>query len=127
MKNRRILLISMLFTMAGLMSNGAHASDDVNHGSSVFQEECAVCHSVHPGKNKMGPSLFGVVGRKAGSVEDYAYSDAIKNSGIKWTEEMIESFIAAPQKFIPGVGMTYGGLSDARSREDLAAYLNSLH
>jgi cytochrome c len=127
MNGRNFLIISMLFTMAGLSVHGVRAADDISHGKTVFQEECAVCHSVHPGKNKMGPSLFGVVGRTAGSVEDFDYSPAMKASGIHWTEENIEAFIASPQKFLPGVGMTYGGLSDGRSREDLAAYLNSLH
>jgi cytochrome c2 len=127
MNKQHNFLIAMLLPLAGLLSHGAQASGDASHGSTVFAEECAVCHSVQPGKNKIGPSLFSLAGRKAGDIQNFDYSPALKNSGVQWNEEMIEAYIAAPQKVIPGVKMGYGGLADARSREDLAAFLLTLH
>jgi cytochrome c len=127
MSKRHSLFLALLFPLASLLSLSAQAKGDASHGSTVFAEECASCHSVHPGKNKVGPSLYGVAGRKAGELDNFAYSQALKNSGFQWTEETIEAFIAAPQKVIPGSKMPYGGLADAHSRDDLAAYLMSLH
>ncbi len=126
MKNQRNLILALVLPLAGLATQAAQASGNPGHGNSVFAEQCAACHSAMPNKNKIGPSLFGVVGRKAGSGENFDYSDAMKNSGVQWNEEMLEAYLVAPQKVIPGVKMFYGGLADARSREDLTAYLMTL-
>ena len=120
-------LVLAALMIGGLATQGAHAHGDPVHGNSVFAQQCSVCHSALPNKNKMGPSLFGVIGRKAGSIDNFSYSDAIKNSSLKWTEDVFEAYIAAPNKLIPGVKMYYDGLADAQSREDLAAYLATLH
>lgn len=100
----------------------AHAGD-AGRGAKLFDEECAECHSAKPGKNKKGPTLFGVAGRPAGAVADYVYSDAMKASGVTWTADKLDAYIAAPRKLVPGCKMKYDGLSDAAARADLVEYL----
>lgn len=100
---------------------------DAGHGAKVFNEECAECHSAAPGRNKKGPTLFAVVGRVAGGVPDYAYSDAMKASGVTWSPDKLDAYIAAPHKLVPGCKMKYDGLGDAAARADLIAYLANTH
>jgi cytochrome c len=100
---------------------------DAGHGAKVFDEECAECHSAKPGKNKKGPTLFAVAGRSAGSVADYVYSDAMKASGVTWTPDKLDAYIAAPRKLVPGCKMKYDGLSSASARADLIEFLNNSH
>lgn len=87
---------------------------------------CSVCHSAEPGKTLIGPSLFGVVGRAAGSVEGYAYSPAMKSSGITWTAETLDAFITSPHSVVAGTKMAYPGLHDAEKRADVIRYLETL-
>jgi cytochrome c len=118
------LLLALVALAARLPA--AHAADP-GHGRDVFAEECAECHSVREGKNKKGPSLFAVVGRKAGTVADFNYSEAMKASGIAWSPERIDAYVAAPRKVVPGGKMKYDGLASAPDRADLIAYLASQH
>jgi cytochrome c len=112
----------------GLMGYGhAHAGADATHGASVFAQECAECHSMKAGKNKKGPSLFGVVGRQGASIADFSYSDALKQAGLSWTPEQLDAYIAHPKKVVAGGKMKYDGLDDAAARADLIAYLASIH
>ena len=99
------------------------AAGDVKLGSKVFSAECSECHTMKEGKNKKGPSIYGLVGRKAATMSDYDYSGAIKSSGIVWTEEKLDAYITAPAKVVPGGKMKYEGLSNAKARQDLLAYL----
>ncbi len=103
----------------------AHAGDATN-GANVFAEECSDCHSVKEGKNKKGPSLFAVVGRQAGSIADFNYSDAMKAAGHTWTPDKLDAYIAQPKQVVPGGKMKYDGLEDAQARDDLIAYLATL-
>lgn len=108
----------------------AHASGDAAAGKDVFKSECAECHTVKEGRNKKGPSLFGVVGRKAGSVPDYDYSDALKQkaSAWTWTPEQLHTYLSQPAKTAnPGTKMKYDGLTDAKQLDDLISYLDTLH
>lgn len=100
----------------------AYAEGDAAHGERLF-EECAACHSTTRGENKVGPSLAGVLERKAGELEDFRYSPALKRSGIAWTAETLDTFIADPQKVVPANRMPYAGMPDAANRADLIAYL----
>jgi cytochrome c len=111
-----------LLSMAGL----ALAAGDAKKGADVFAGECGDCHSPKEGKAKKGPPLFGVNGRKAGSVPDFAYSDAMKQSGIVWSPDKIDAYITHPKKLVPGGKMKYDGLDDAAQRADVIAYLQSL-
>lgn len=105
----------------------ALAAGDVGKGSELFAQECAECHSVREGKNKKGPSMFAVVGRKAATVPDVVYSDALKASGIVWSPDKIDAYLSGPKKLVPGGKMKYDGLASAAERADLLAYLTSLH
>lgn len=123
MKTTRSILIALLLAVSG----GHALAADAKHGADVFAENCAECHSVKEGKNKKGPSLFGVVGRKAGTVADVAYSDAMKQSGISWTPDKLDAYVTDPRKAVPGGKMKFDGLPNAAERADLIAYLYTLH
>ncbi len=116
----------LLAVLAGAVSLPARAAGDVDKGKDVFATECAECHSAREGKNKKGPSMFAVVGRKAASVPDATYSDALKGSGILWTPDKIDAYVSAPKKLVPGGKMKYDGLASAAERADLLAYLATL-
>ena len=94
-------------------------------GKKVF-EECSACHSPEPGVNGVGPTLFGIVGSKAGEVEGFRFSGPMKRSGVVWTPEMLDKYIADPQTVVPGTRMPYSGLADAALRAELLKYLASL-
>jgi cytochrome c len=102
------------------------AAGDARKGADVFVEECGDCHSAKEGKAKKGPPLVGVNGRKAGTVADFAYSDAMVQSGINWTPEKMDAYIAQPRKVVPGGKMKYDGLADAAARANVIAYVTSL-
>ena len=115
-----LILAAVVVLAAALPAQAA----DAGHGAKVFRSQCAECHSTDEGRNKDGPSLFGVVGRHAGSVANFRYSDAMKNSKLVWTEEELDTYLTDPRKVVPGCKMIYRGLKDSGSRADLIAYLN---
>ena len=95
-------------------------------GKSVFNSYCSICHSVQPGKNMVGPSLFGVVGRKSGAVPGFRYSPANQSANITWDQAILDKYLQSPRSVIPGTIMTYAGLKDDSKRADLIAYLATL-
>jgi cytochrome c len=106
-----------------LASTGAARADgDAARGEKRF-EECATCHTLQRGVNNVGPSLYGIIGRKAGEIADFRYSPAMKRSGITWTAQTLDMFIADPQQEVPGNRMPFAGMPDAGDRADLIAYL----
>jgi cytochrome c len=107
------------------MSGSALAGDPAA-GRAVFSSSCGICHTVKPGDNKIGPTLFGVVGRKTGTVPDYTYSSANLTANIIWTDAELDKYLAAPRATIPGTKMAYAGVKDATKRADLIAYLDTL-
>ena len=110
--------------LASLCLAGPAAAQDAAAGVGVFQTYCGVCHSVDkPARNKIGPSLLGVVGRKAGAVAGFAYSSAMKAQGPVWTAANLDAFLAAPAKAVPGTNMAFAGVKDAAKRASLVAYL----
>jgi cytochrome c len=102
----------------------AFAAGDAANGEKVFNR-CKACHTVEQGKNRVGPSLFGVVGRKAGTEPGFAYSDAMKNSGMTWTEDSLEKYLADPKAAVPGNKMAFPGVKDEKERDDVIAYLKT--
>jgi len=104
----------------------ALAEGNAKKGADVFASECGDCHSPKEGKAKKGPPLFGVIGRKAGTVADFAYSESMKQAGWAWTPEKIDAYITHPKKLVPGGKMKYDGLDDAGARADVIAYVQSL-
>jgi cytochrome c len=85
--------------------------------------QCMSCHSVEAGKNLIGPSLHGVVGRKAASLPNYAYSEALKNSGLTWDEATLDKWLANPAKDVPGNKMAFFGMPDPAKRKELIDWL----
>lgn len=88
--------------------------------------QCVACHSPKAGVNGVGPSLFGVVGRKAGTLPGYAYSDALKTWGKDLTPEELDKWLTAPMKDVPGTKMIFPGLPDAAKRKEVIDYLATL-
>jgi cytochrome c len=101
----------------------AQSAGDAQRGAQVFAQ-CKVCHSLEAGKNMLGPSLHGLLGRKAGSVPGYAYSPAMKNANVTWDDDTLSKYLADPKAFIPGDKMVYPGVKDPSKLGDLLAYLN---
>jgi cytochrome c len=100
----------------------ARADGDAARGEKRF-DECVTCHSLKEGVNGVGPSLHGVFGRKAGSLDDFRYSPAMKRSGLTWTPQALGTFIADPQQAVPNNRMPFAGMPEAADRDDLIAYL----
>jgi len=114
-------LVALGLTIA-LGAGVAQAGGDAAKGKKVFNK-CKACHSLKPGKNKVGPSLAGVVGRAAGTAEGYKYSKAMKASGITWDEDSLKTFLTKPKKLVPGTKMGFRGLKKEKDRENLVEYL----
>jgi cytochrome c len=120
-------LALFVIVAAGWAAPPARAGD-ADAGKDVFKSECAECHTVREGRNKKGPSLFGIVGRKAGSIADYDYSDALKQSAWTWTPEQLHTYLSQPaKKANPGTKMKYEGLDNAKDLDDLISYLDTQH
>ncbi len=104
-------------------STAAGLAQEVEKGTNSFKK-CLPCHSIGPGaKNKIGPELNGLDGRKAGTVPDFNYTDANKNSGIVWDEATFKEYIKDPRAKIPGTKMTFPGIKNEQEINDLWAYL----
>jgi len=102
-------------------------AQDADAGKKVFNK-CTPCHSIGPGaKTKVGPELNGLFGRKAGSVEGFNYSEAMKKAGWVWDEAKFKEYIADPKKVVPGNKMVFPGVKDELDRDDLAAYIGSFN
>lgn len=103
---------------------GATLSGDPTKGEAVFRQ-CQTCHVVTAGVNKVGPSLHNIIGRPAGQVAGFRYSEANKKSGITWTEQELYTYLENPKARIPGTIMAFVGIKDSQKRADLVAYLKT--
>jgi cytochrome c len=103
-------------------TTSAVASGDAGRGEEIYGR-CLACHAL--AFDRVGPRHCGLFGRRAGSVEGFSYSAAMKKSKIVWNEKTLERFLANPPKAVPGTTMTYAGIPDARERADLIAFLKS--
>lgn len=99
------------------------AAADPEAGGKVFKTQCSACHAVVEGKKGIGPSLYGVVGRTAGTVADYHYSEANKGSGLIWDEATLDRYLVNPRAVMPGTTMSYAGVKNDTQRADLVAFL----
>jgi cytochrome c len=100
---------------------------DVAEGQKAFQRQCAACHNDKAeGPRKLGPTMFGVVGRKTGGVEGFRYTEANKNAGWIWTVEKLEEYLKAPQQVIKGTNMAYAGVRNDAERANIVAFLATL-
>lgn len=121
------VIISAVLGAAALVSlSGAAYAGDATAGEQVFKK-CKVCHQIgETAKNMVGPVLNGVVGRKAGTYENYSYSDANKNSGITWDEATLKVYLHDPKAKVPGTKMTFPGLQSDDDIDNVIAYLKSI-
>lgn len=115
-------LLGVLVCLAGAASALADTrpAETITHGQSVYQR-CAGCHSLQ--FNRTGPKHCGLFGRRAGGLPDYDYSPALRAADIVWSEETLESFLAAPLAVVPGTTMGFAGVKDAADRRALIVYL----
>lgn len=117
------ILLSAAAAVAALVAAGpASAEGKAEEGKKVFNQ-CKACHSVEAGKNGVGPSLKGVIGRKSGTVDGFKYSDQMKNANIVWSDEALEKYLKNPKEFIPGNKMVFVGLKKESQIADVIAYL----
>lgn len=98
---------------------------DAAKGKRVFTK-CMSCHAVKEGQNRVGPSLYGIIGREAGTVAGFNYSDANANSGIVWTKDVLFEYLEDPRGYLPGTKMVFPGLPSEQDRRDVIAYLESV-
>lgn len=126
------IILSALGVTAMLASAPAFAAGDTANGMRVFKK-CKACHNLQKNKHKVGPTLMGLIGRKAGTAKDakgklYKYSKAMKAAGadgIVWNAETLEKFLTKPKNFVPKTKMTFPGLKKATDRTDIIAYIES--
>ena len=117
MNTERWLLLGMLSFAATV-----HAAPDKLPGEQIYAR-CAACHAL--AYDRVGPHHCGLLGRRAGTVPGFAYSDAMKNSGVVWTRDKLAAYIEAPKKVVSGTRMIFWGISDPQKIDNLLAYLET--
>ena len=123
--SRRLQLALAVMTAAALLGAGASQAADVAKGEAAFVRQCAICHTIDKGgENRLGPNLFGIIGRRAGTAQGFKYTNAFRNTAtFEWTEGLLGPWIALPAVMVPGTAMaTFPGVSD-RDKDDIIAYL----
>jgi cytochrome c len=103
---------------------GARAQDAMR--GRVLYEGCAPCHKLEPSSSEQGPTLIGIIGRKAAALEDFRYSRAIMRANIVWDEATLDAYLADTQAYIAGTRMPFGGIPEKTERADLIAFLKTL-
>lgn len=111
---------------AGIGQRSASPASGAPKGGEIFTARCAACHSSETGVQRLGPSLAGVVGRPVGTAPGFRYSPAMLGSGLVWTPQNLDRFLAAPAQTVPRNRMAYAGLASGQDRKDLIAYLSTL-
>ena len=125
-------LFALVLSACSSEAPGPSTDDSSQASAPVIQKspgeqaflQCAACHGIAEQEgNKLGPNLAGVVGRKAGAVEGFQYSSALKDSGIVWTREDLDAFLTSPNAKVPGTKMVFAGIADAGRRQALIDYM----
>jgi cytochrome c len=100
---------------------------DAERGQELFTEKCGMCHSPEKGQNTVGPSLYGVMGTKPSDDKSYTFSSALERADPTWDAGTLDKWLTKPRDMVPGTKMIFGGISNAKQRQDIIAYLASLH
>ena len=119
-------MLARTFAAIILLASTPTLAADADAGAKIFKTQCGACHATTAGKNLIGPTLANILGRKAGTVPGFRYSEANKNSDLTWTEKTLETYLPNPRALIPNTTMTYAGLKNETQRADLIAYLVTL-
>ncbi|HEY6640934.1 cytochrome c family protein [Povalibacter sp.] len=123
MRSRVLLSVAMLPVLFQVSQVRADSVGDAASGKRLFGQ-CMACHVVKADAPRMmGPNLYGVVGRKAAAVPDFAYSAAMKNSAVVWNEQELGEYLKKPAAFMPGTSMVFFGVPQDQARADIIAYL----
>lgn len=127
---RIVIIAGLTLSLAGC---GGERAQDAAVGPSLAAQpigvppaaflQCRSCHTLEPGRNLIGPSLHGVVGRRAASDLRFVYSNALKASGLTWDEKTLDAWLAGPTKLVPGSKMIFTGMPDAGKRQEVIDYL----
>ncbi|MFI4948395.1 MAG: c-type cytochrome [Alphaproteobacteria bacterium] len=117
------LMVIVVLTAVLFLAPKPGAAADAAAGQVIFNR-CKICHSLEPGKSIVGPSLHGIFGRKAGTADNFTYSEAMKSSGIVWDDGALEKYLHNPGAVVPGNKMAFPGLKDDTQIADLLAYLH---
>ena len=120
---RRTVIAGLLLAASATTALAA----DPAAGEKIFKTQCGICHAVVAGENRIGPTLFGVVGRQAGGVPGFNYTADHKKLGITWDAATLDKYLVNPRAMVPDTSMVYAGLKDDAERADLVAYLETLH
>ncbi len=120
----RAYLLSFILFVFGSFVPTAFAQDAAR-GKTLFQQQCSVCHSVDGGSG-VGPTLKEIVGSKSGEIPGFRFSRAMKGANITWDAKALDAYLTDPQKAIPGNQMPFSGMTDAKQRADVIAYLATL-
>ncbi|XUY28480.1 c-type cytochrome [Agrobacterium sp. rho-8.1] len=123
MRLKVLMLSSLLFSASAALAEG-----DAARGERSFSK-CSACHNIDSPRTRLGPHLMGVVGRTAGSVPDYKYSQAMTDAGAQgmvWTDEKLKEFLYSPKKTVPGTAMRFFGLWSESEIDDLIAYMKTV-
>ncbi len=123
MKSAGILALGLV--ALGLTGQSALAAGDAAKGKLVFAR-CAVCHGTKAGEKRLGPTLAGIFGRKAGTMPGFAYSPAMRKYAVKWDARTLDGYLAKPMTTVPGTRMAFAGIPNAADRANVIAYLQTL-
>ena len=118
---KKLTILAAVFAALALNAGNASAADAAK-GKKVYNK-CKACHALKAGKNKVGPTLHGLFGRKAATGPNFKYSKAMKTSGVTWDEESLRAYLKKPRKFIKGTRMAFAGIKKKKQMDDLVAYL----
>jgi cytochrome c len=120
---RRTAIVALLL----LGPATAALAADPAAGQKIFKAQCGICHAVEAGQNRIGPTLFGVIGRRSGSVPGFNYTADHKKLDVIWDAATLDKYLANPRAMVPDTSMIYAGLKNDAERADLIAYLETLH
>jgi cytochrome c len=121
----RIWSLGLAVNFLLVIADAPGMAADVEAGKTAFTK-CALCHTTEAGKNKIGPSLFGIVGRKSATLGDFNYSEAMKKFDHTWDEGTLDEYLTDPRATVPGTKMIFLGIKDKTERDDVIAYLETL-